>query len=93
MSCGWKQGLGWGEELSEKGSVKQTKESFARSLTVNMTLLVSPVKVTQVKVGLEYRRTREDFKGVQHLWTLFLKNLCIFSRNKATLDKVCNGSD
>ena len=25
MSCGWKVGLGWGEEVSEKGSVKQTK--------------------------------------------------------------------
>ena len=24
MSLGWKYGLGWGEELSEKGSVKQT---------------------------------------------------------------------
>ena len=24
MSCGWKHRLGWGEELSEKGSVKQT---------------------------------------------------------------------
>ena len=24
MSCGWKQGLGWGEKLSEEGSVKQT---------------------------------------------------------------------
>ena len=28
MSCGWKEGLGcyqgWGEEVSEKGSVKQT---------------------------------------------------------------------
>ena len=24
MSCGWKEWLGWGEEVSEKGSVKQT---------------------------------------------------------------------
>ena len=24
LSCGWKQGLGWGEKLCEKGSVKQT---------------------------------------------------------------------
>ena len=24
MFCGWKQGLGWHEKLSEKGSVKQT---------------------------------------------------------------------
>ena len=30
-------------------------------------------------------------KGVLHLWALFLKNLCIFSKNKATSDKVSNG--
>ena len=23
MSCGWKEGLGWGEEVSEKGSVNR----------------------------------------------------------------------
>ena len=27
-------------------------------------------------------------KGVQHLWTLFLATLCVFSKNKATLDKL-----
>ena len=31
----------------------------------------------------------ENIKGVLHLWALFLKILCIFSKNKATLD---NGS-
>ena len=31
-------------------------------------------------------------KGVLHLWTLFLKTLCIFSKNKATLNKVSHGS-
>ena len=31
-------------------------------------------------------------KGVLHLWALFLKTLCIFSKNKATLDKVSYGS-
>ena len=31
-------------------------------------------------------------KGVLHLWTLFLKTLCIFSKNKATSDKVSHGS-
>ena len=34
-----------------------------------------------------------NFKGVLHPWTLFLKILCIFSKNKATLDKVSHGSD
>ena len=33
------------------------------------------------------------FKGVLHPWALFLKTLCIFSKNKATLDKVSYGSD
>ena len=32
------------------------------------------------------------FKGVLHPWALFLKTLCIYSKNKATLDKVSNGS-
>ena len=32
------------------------------------------------------------FKGVLHPWALFLKTLCIFSKNKATLDKVSYGS-
>ena len=33
-----------------------------------------------------------EFKGVLHLWALFLKTLCIFSTNKATSDKVSYGS-
>ena len=32
------------------------------------------------------------FKGELHLWVLFLKTLCIFSKNKATLDNVSHGS-
>ena len=32
------------------------------------------------------------FKGVLHPWTLFLKTLCIFPKNKATSDKVFYGS-
>ena len=34
----------------------------------------------------------QKLKGVLHLWALFLKTLCIFSKNKATLDKVSYGS-
>ena len=33
-----------------------------------------------------------DVKGVLHLWALFLKTLCIFSKNKANLDTVSYGS-
>ena len=32
------------------------------------------------------------FKGVLHPWALFLKIMCIFSKNKAILDKLSNGS-
>ena len=31
-------------------------------------------------------------KGVLHPWALFLKTLCIFSKKKATSDKVSYGS-
>ena len=31
-------------------------------------------------------------KGVLHPWALFSKTLCIFSKNKATTDKVSYGS-
>ena len=34
----------------------------------------------------------QTFKGVLHLWALFLRTLRIFSKNKATLDKVSHGS-
>ena len=36
--------------------------------------------------------TWKSLKGVLHLWALFLKVLCIFSKNKATSDKVSYGS-
>ena len=56
----------------------------------NMSFLViakSPKVWKKVeKIGLG------SFKGVLHLWALFLKTLCIFSKNKATSDKVPYGS-
>ena len=33
-----------------------------------------------------------SLKGILHLWALFLKTFCIFSKNKATLDKETYGS-
>ena len=35
---------------------------------------------------------RSPIKGVLHPWALFLKTLCIFSKNKTTSDKVSYGS-
>ena len=40
---------------------------------------------------IDERRIRL-LKGVLHLWALFLKTLCIFSKNKATSDRVSYGS-
>ena len=42
--------------------------------------------------GHSLNRNQHLFKGVLHLWALFLKTLCIFSKNKATSDKVSYGS-
>ena len=36
--------------------------------------------------------TFKSLKGELHPWALFLKTLCIFSKNKATSDKVSHGS-
>ena len=38
------------------------------------------------------KKQYDTFKGVLHLWALFLKTLCIFSKNKPNLDKVSYGS-
>ena len=45
-----------------------------------------------VVTPLAFRRAEQILKGVLHLWALFLKTLCIFSQNKANLDKVSYGS-
>ena len=39
-----------------------------------------------------FKHEIQFFKGVLHLWALFLKTLCIFSKNKPILDKVSYGS-
>ena len=41
---------------------------------------------------LRRSKKRMQLKGVLHPWALFLKTLCIFSKNKATSDKVSYGS-
>ena len=49
----------------------------------------SNYKATEAIVSMAFD---SSFKGVLHLWALFLKVLCIFSKNKATSDKVSYGS-
>ena len=47
---------------------------------------------TESKFGNLERTIFSALKGVLHPWALFLKILYIFSKNKATLDKVSYGS-
>ena len=49
-------------------------------------------KLTVVSLHLNKIILQMHLKGVLHLWALFLKTLCIFSKNKATSDKVSYGS-
>ena len=46
----------------------------------------------QVGIVFNFIHQYNTIKGVLHPWALFLKTLCIYSKNKATLDKVSNGS-
>ena len=43
-------------------------------------------------LGAKEKGSFKPLKGVLHLWALFLKTLCIFSKNKATSEKVSYGS-
>ena len=43
------------------------------------------------KICLDVTALRK-VKGVQHLWAVFLKILCLFSKHKADLGKVSYGS-
>ena len=51
-----------------------------------------PVYKTVQELGMTWVFTERIIKGVLHPWALFLKTLCIFSKNKATSDKVFYGS-
>ena len=52
---------------------------------------ISGVEYLEIKY-LAINAGESILKGVLHLWALFLKTLCIFSKNKATSDKVSYGS-
>ena len=74
---------------------------------ISETWLSSNINDSELSINGQYTVFRSDrqtrgggvcllimnsLKGVLHLWALFLKTLCIFSKNKATLDKVSYGS-
>ena len=50
------------------------------------------VKLASAVLLTKFGIPRALFKGVLHPWALFLKTFCIFSKNKANLDKVKYGS-
>ena len=50
------------------------------------------VIVNQGKLYISLENGMFKLKGVLHPWALFLKTLCIFSKKKATFDKVSYGS-
>ena len=63
------------------------QKSIATGLGIAVEKKVPPCKVNGLAncpLALFY----PVLKGVQHPWALFLKTLYIFSKNKATLDKV-----
>ena len=67
-----------------------TRNNFVFLGGLNMTDSISLMKNSSYT--LNQRIVARHIKGVLHLWALFLKTLCIFSKNKATSDKVSYGS-
>ena len=62
--------------------------------TENQNVRVSDTRVLRRMFCIIWKYLSESsLKEVLHPWTLFLKILCVFSNNKATLHKVANGSD
>ena len=60
---------------------------------VNKLMKSKNVKIRRGETGLHRSQAIvERFKGVLHPWALFLKTLCIFSKNKVTSDKLSYGS-
>ena len=62
------------------------------SLSTTLNVLVRVYNTNQETRKLAVQAVAYIFKGVLHLWALFLKTSCIFSKNKATSDKAPYGS-
>ena len=65
--------------------MKPVETFFFRSFFLRLNLF-------SVLLSILYIHISQTIKGVLHPWALFLKTLCIFSKNKATSDKVSHGS-
>ena len=84
--------------LVAEGNFSEINKIIIQLLCFSLFFLLT---LTKLNFGWRYRRDKIElvserrlkyFKGVLHLWALFLKVLCIFSKNKATSDKVSYGS-
>ena len=58
-----------------------------------MKIMIKVVMILMIADGGDDEYMKIAIKGVLHPWALFLKTLCIFSKNKATSDKVSYGSE
>ena len=72
-----------------------SEESFIHILMVQLLPSVCVMaKLYEEQSALNFFGANTDvncFKGELHPWALFLKTLCIFSKNKATADKLSHG--
>ena len=75
--------------LQERGSIQFGWLKLHKIMTQILTLW-DPIMNCHISHIIFYF-LRKALKGVLHLWALFLKTLWIFSKNKATLDKVSHG--
>ena len=53
---------------------------------------VSTCRIIYFRYVYMEKRIDNSLKGVLHPWALFLKTMSVFSKNKATSDKVSYGS-
>ena len=85
-----------------KGKEEKNNRLHRRTIAGQSVIVIVPAVTgkTTLALGVVFWGTTNVvafvyIKGVApllHLWTLFLKTLCIFSTNKVNLNKVSNGS-
>ena len=77
-------------------SIKRMSSTLTwTSAHLENTLILEVNFVKGSKIGsmnIKGNKATLHIKGVLHLWALFLKTWCIFSKNKSTLDKASYGS-
>ena len=89
----------WQKPWLDTSLERHLRDSHLRDISINFLcdlygkklfpIISAPDIFTRSRDVKQWNKT---FKGVLHPWALFFKTLCIFSKNKATLDKVSYGS-